>query len=175
MIYMSVKPEDQHDIFLRKDVVQLRLLITAVLVVLADQVSKYLVVMRMEVGDSIVLVRDFLHLTYVLNPGAAFGMLPYQTLFFVIITVFVIIFIVYYYRILSSDHRLLRLALALQLGGAIGNLIDRLRTGYVIDFIDFKIWPPVFNLADSAIVIGIGLFVIAYWQDDLFKGSQEVN
>jgi signal peptidase II len=154
---------------------ELRLLIITALIVIVDQVSKYLVVLLMEVGDSISLVRNFLHLTYVLNPGAAFGMLPYQTLFFVIITVVVIVFIVYYYRILSSDHRLLRLALALQLGGAVGNLIDRLRTGYVIDFIDFKVWPPVFNLADSAIVIGIGLFIIAYWRDDIFKTTQEVN
>jgi lipoprotein signal peptidase len=78
-------------------------------------------------------------------------MLPYQTLFFVIITAVVVVFIIFYYRTLTEDHFWLRLGLALQLGGAIGNLIDRLRGGYVIDFINFTVWPPVFNIADSAI------------------------
>ncbi|MFO7952765.1 MAG: signal peptidase II, partial [Bacillota bacterium] len=59
--------------------------------------------------------------------------------------------------------------LALQLGGALGNLIDRVIGGYVIDFLSFSIWPPVFNLADSAIVVGIGLFVIAFWRDFDFR------
>jgi signal peptidase II len=153
----------------------LRLFIIAALIIAADQFSKHLVVSLMQTGQSLALIENFLYITYVRNPGAAFGMLPYQTIFFVIITVVVVAFILYYYRILSSDHRLLRFALALQLGGAIGNLIDRVRTGYVVDFIDFKIWPPVFNIADSAIVIGIGLFIIAYWRDDLLKGSKEMS
>lgn len=153
----------------------LRLIIIAVLIIVADQLSKYFVTSLMQAGESIPLIENFLHLTFVRNPGAAFGMLPYQTIFFVIITVAVVLFIVYYYRLLSADHRLLRFSLALLLGGAIGNLIDRLRTGYVIDFIDFKIWPPVFNVADSAIVIGIGLFLIAYWRDESFKSSKEMS
>ncbi len=59
---------------------------------------------------------------------------------------------------------MLRFGLALQLGGALGNLIDRLRSSYVVDFIDFRIFPPVFNLADTAIVVGVGLFIIAFWR-----------
>jgi signal peptidase II len=153
----------------------LRLLLTALLIIIADQLSKHLITSLMQAGESIPLIEGFLHLTYVLNPGAAFGMLPYQTIFFVIITIVVVIFIVYYYRLLSADHRLLRFSLALLLGGALGNLVDRLRTGYVIDFIDFKIWPPVFNIADSAIVIGIGLFLIAYWWDESLKSSKEMS
>jgi signal peptidase II len=153
----------------------LRLLLTALLIIIADQLSKHFITSMLQAGESIPLIEGFLHLTFVRNPGAAFGMLPYQTIFFVIITVAVVLFIVYYYRLLSTDHRLLRFSLALLLGGAIGNLIDRLRTGYVVDFIDFKIWPPVFNIADSAIVIGIGLFLIAYWRDESMKSSKEMS
>ncbi len=153
----------------------MRLFIIAGLIVVIDQISKYLVSSLMQAGDSIALIESFLHITFVRNPGAAFGMLPYQTIFFVIITVFVVIFIIYYYRSLNSGHRMLRFALAMLLGGALGNLIDRLRSGYVIDFIDFKIWPPVFNLADSAIVIGIGLFLIAFWRDEALHSTKELN
>jgi len=149
----------------------LRLFITAAVVIIADQLSKYLVASLMEVGQSITVIRNFLSVTYVRNPGAAFGMLPYQTAFFIIITVVVVIFIIYYYRILAENHKWLRFGLALQLGGALGNLIDRIREGYVVDFIDFTIWPPVFNLADSAIVIGIGVFLIAFWRDFELKGE----
>jgi len=59
--------------------------------------------------------------------------------------------------------------LSLQLGGALGNLVDRISEGYVVDFINFTIWPPVFNIADSAIVIGIGIFLIAFWRNPEFK------
>jgi len=136
---------------------------------LADQLSKQLIVRTMEVGQSITVISNFLYITYVRNPGAAFGMLPYQTAFFVVITVLVGAFIIYYYRLLAEDHKWLRLGLSLQLGGALGNLVDRIIEGYVVDFINFTIWPPVFNIADSAIVIGIGIFLIAFWQDPDFK------
>lgn len=126
----------------------------------------------MQEGQSITLINNFLYITYVRNPGAAFGLFPYQTAFFIIITLVVAALILYYYRILSEDHRWLRFSLALQLGGALGNLIDRIRGGYVIDFINFTVWPPVFNLADSAIVIGIGIFLIAFWRDPLLRGER---
>jgi len=150
----------------------LRLFVVTAVVIIADQLSKYLVASLMEVGQSITVIRNFFSVTYVRNPGAAFGMLPYQTAFFVVITVVVVIFILYYYRILSENHKWLRFGLALQLGGALGNLLDRIREGYVIDFIDFTIWPPVFNLADSAIVIGIGIFLIAFWRDFELKDER---
>ena len=144
--------------------IKLHFLIISLVIVILDQLSKYLVAANMEIGQSIVIINNFLYITYVRNPGAAFGMLPYQTIFFIIITVIVVFLIVFYYRYLSGNHLWLRLALALQLGGAIGNLIDRIREGYVVDFINFTIFPPVFNLADSAIVIGIALFIIAFWR-----------
>ena len=143
----------------------MRLFVIAAVIIAIDQATKYMVTSLMELGESIPVVNNFLYITYVRNPGAAFGMLPYQTLFFVIITAVVVAFIIFYYRTLSEDHFWLRLGLALQLGGAIGNLIDRLRGGYVIDFINFTVWPPVFNIADSAIVVGIAIFIIAFWRD----------
>ncbi len=142
----------------------MRLFFIVAVVVGLDQVSKFLVVNMMETGQSIPVIRNFLYLTYVRNPGAAFGMFPYRTVFLIVIAVVVMLFIVYYYRTLPGGFGLLRIGLALQLGGALGNLIDRLRSSYVIDFIDFRIFPPVFNLADTAIVIGVGLFVIAFWR-----------
>jgi len=116
----------------------LRLLLTALLIIIADQLSKHFITSMLQAGESIPLIEGFLHLTFVRNPGAAFGMLPYQTIFFVIITVAVVLFIVYYYRLLSTDHRLLR-------------------------------------FSDSAIVIGIGLFLIAYWRDESMKSSKEMS
>jgi signal peptidase II len=150
----------------------LRLFITAAIVIIIDQISKHLISSLMQEGQSITLINNFLYITYVRNPGAAFGLFPYQTAFFIIITLVVAVLILYYYRILSEDHKWLRFSLALQLGGALGNLIDRIRGGYVIDFINFTVWPPVFNLADSAIVIGIGIFLIAFWRDPLLRGER---
>ncbi len=141
------------------------LLIIVCSIIIVDQVTKQLVSSTMELGQSITLINSFLYLTYVRNPGAAFGMFPYQTAFFITITLVVVTLILYYYRFLSDDHRWMRLGLALQLGGALGNLIDRITSAYVIDFINFTIWPPVFNLADAAIVTGIGIFLVAFWRD----------
>jgi len=104
-------------------------------------------------------LRDLVSLTYVTNTGAAFGLLPDHGLFFIAIAAIVVIAILVYHRHLP-DKALVKASLGLQLGGALGNLTDRLRYGYVIDFIDFKVW-PVFNLADSAIVIGVA--VLAYY------------
>lgn len=150
----------------------LHLLIIVAVVIIFDQLTKLAITTSMEIGQSITVINNFLYITYVRNPGAAFGLLPYQTLFFILITLVVAVLIIYYYRILSDNHKWLRYGLALQLGGALGNLIDRISGGYVVDFIDFKIWPPVFNLADSAIVIGIGIFLIAFWRDPQLRGER---
>ncbi|HPU01065.1 MAG: signal peptidase II [Firmicutes bacterium] len=133
-------------------------------IVAVDQLSKYLVALHMEVGQSIPLIKNVLAITYVRNPGAAFGLLPYRTIFFIVVTLLVMGMIIYYYRVLPAGYWLLRLGLALQLGGAIGNFIDRVRHSSVVDFIDVKFFPPVFNLADTAIVLGVVLFLFAFWR-----------
>ena len=104
--------------------------------------------------------------THTTNTGAAFGIFPNQGGFFVVIAIVVVVAIVLYYRNLPDGSWLVRIALGLQLGGAMGNLVDRLRFGYVTDFIDVGFW-PVFNVADSSIVIGVALIAYSLWQEDL--------
>lgn len=142
----------------------MRLFCIVAVVVLLDQLTKYLVASTMEVGQSFSLIEDFLAITYVRNPGAAFGVLPYRTAFLIIVTLIVAGLIVYFYHVLPASYTLLRLGMALQLGGALGNLIDRVRNVFVVDFIDLKFFPPVFNLADLFIVIGVIIFLFAFWR-----------
>ena len=135
----------------------------AALVVILDQVTKRLAEDRLREPRSVPVVDDVLRLTYVENRGAAFGLLQDQTTFFVFVGILVIGVIAASYRYLPRSGFLLHLALGLQLGGAIGNLIDRIRQGYVVDFVDFGYrsnWWPVFNVADSAIVVGVALLAL---------------
>ncbi|SDC48226.1 MULTISPECIES: signal peptidase II [unclassified Candidatus Frackibacter] len=135
-------------------------LITALLILVLDQVTKLTVVKHFYLGESLPIIDNIFHLTYVRNFGAAFGILNNQRLFFIITTSLVIIILLALYYKAKDAGLIIKIALGLGLGGAIGNLIDRVRLGYVIDFLDFRIW-PVFNIADSAIVVGVGIFF--YW------------
>ncbi|MDD2552992.1 MAG: signal peptidase II [Desulfotomaculaceae bacterium] len=125
-------------------------------VLLADQGAKAAVRLLMYQGESIPVLPSVFHLTYIMNPGAAFGILPNQNVLFIITAVLLIIGALAGYRKLPAGRNILRIGLALVLGGALGNLLDRLRFGKVVDFLDFRIW-PVFNLADTAIFIGVCL------------------
>lgn len=124
-----------------------------------DQGIKWLVMHYMAIDQSIPLIDNVFHLTYVRNPGAAFGMLPYKTAFFITVTVLVVGGIAWYYRKLPQGYSWLKAGLVLQVGGALGNLVDRVRFGHVIDYLDFRFW-PVFNIADIAIVTGVGLLFL---------------
>ena len=127
-------------------------------VVILDQFSKYIVVENMALGESIPIIEEVFHLTYILNPGAAFGMFAHNRLFFIAIAVIVIGIIIWARREILASPWEVKAGCGLFLGGAIGNLIDRARQGLVIDFFDFRIW-PVFNIADIAICIGVGLII----------------
>jgi len=137
----------------------LKFILLVAVVFFLDQGAKWLVMNKMELGQSIPLIDNVFHLTYVRNPGAAFGMLPYRTAFFVIVTVLVVGGILLYYRKIPPGKRWLKVGLALQTGGALGNLADRVRFEHVIDYFDFRVW-PVFNIADIAIVTGVGLLFL---------------
>ena len=126
-------------------------------VVILDQFSKYIVVENMALGESIPIIEEVFHLTYILNPGAAFGMFAHNRLFFIAIAIVVIGIIIWARREILASPWEVKPAGGLFLGGAIGNLIDRARQ-MVIDFFDFRIW-PVFNIADIAICIGVGLII----------------
>lgn len=135
-----------------------------------DQWTKWLVMTKMVEGESIPVINNIFYLTYVRNPGAAFGMLPYKTAFFVAATIIVLAVIIFFIRRLPKGKIWLKTALALQIGGAVGNLIDRVRFGHVIDFFDFRIW-PVFNVADIGIVIGVGILFIELVMKDKKSGE----
>ena len=128
-------------------------LLVLIATLMADQVTKGLVVLAMHPGQSVPSSGLF-RLTYVTNSGSAFGLFPNQTLFLILASFVGIGVLLIFYRTNPINSTLLRLSLGLQLGGAMGNLVDRVRLGYVVDFIDVGSW-PVFNLADSAIMVGL--------------------
>lgn len=129
----------------------------AALIFFVDQLSKDYIRQHMFPNQSVPVLPGIFHITYVRNPGAAFGLLAYRTGFFVMVTVLVVALILFFARLLPAGRWGLKVALGLQLGGSLGNLVDRLRTAHVVDFLDFRVW-PVFNLADVAIVIGALVF-----------------
>jgi signal peptidase II len=137
-------------------------------VVALDQATKALVVRSLDLHDYVTLVDGLLSLSHVRNRGAAFGLLsdwdlPYQSALLSVLSVVALVAIAVYFFRLPAAARLPRLALALVLGGAVGNLVDRIRLGYVVDFIHVywrqHQWPD-FNVADSAITIGVTLLVL---------------
>ena len=142
-----------------------------------DQATKLTIVATMRLYESIPVI-SFFNLTYVHNEGAAFSFLSdaggWQRWFFAGLATIISIIIAIWLTRLKKHEILLAMSLALILGGAIGNLIDRLAYGYVIDFLDFyyKTWHfPAFNVADSAITIGVGLMLL----ESFGVGSRSVN
>lgn len=149
----------------------MRFAIIVLFTLLVDQASKYLITSRMYHGESLAVFPPVFYITYVLNPGAAFGMLANQTTFFIVVSLLVIIGVSVGYRYLPRERVWTHVALGLVVGGALGNLIDRVRLGLVIDFLDFRVW-PVFNLADTAIVTGAVLLVLDVWRADKMEGRR---
>ena len=132
-------------------------LLLAPAVFAVDQLTKLFVRNNFELGESWPAT-GFLRLTYGTNTGTAFGLFPNQTLVLILASIVAIGFLVYFYRAHALNQPLLRTAIGMQLGGALGNLVDRLRTGAVVDFIDVGPW-PIFNIADSCIVVGMIVLV----------------
>jgi len=143
----------------------LRLTFIVLVTLLLDQFSKYIITSRMLQGESIPVFPPVFYITYILNPGAAFGILANRTTFFIVLSLLVIVGVLVFHRYLPKERTLMCLASGLVVGGALGNLIDRVRLGRVIDFLDFRVW-PIFNLADSAIVIGVLLLIIDLWRNE---------
>lgn len=142
-------------------------IIGAAVIVVLDQITKAAIVQRFSLHESYPLIDGFFNLVYVMNRGAAFGFLAnmsetFRYIFFTGITVAVIGLIIYYIVKSESQSTLIILSLTLIFGGAVGNLIDRIRFGAVVDFLDVYIraahW-PAFNVADSAITVGAALMI----------------
>lgn len=138
---------------------------TAVFICLLDQAVKWLVQTSMVLGESVPIFPHIFHLTYIINPGAAFGILADQQRFFLgIVGVLLVVFFMLRSRI-PSRPVYFPVAVGMLLGGALGNAIDRVRIQGVVDFFDFRIW-PIFNVADVAICLGVGLIAFYYWRRD---------
>ena len=141
-----------------------------------DQLTKWLAVKFLSVVDTVALFEDVLHLTYVENRGAAFGMLDDHRWVFMIVSTVAIVGIIFYMWKFCRDSKLLCLGLSLIVGGGIGNMIDRIFLGYVIDFLDFcafpNLWMWVFNVADAFVCVGAAIVVLSLLID-IVKDSKK--
>lgn len=139
--------------------------LAALVVIGLDRLTKNLVIGAMAPGESIPVIEGIFHITYVRNPGGAFGLLPQGQALFLLAALTVFFALIGYWVFRRPQGRLVALGLGLVLGGTAGNLIDRLFYGKVIDWLDFQIW-PVFNVADSALVVGIAVLTLTMWRTE---------
>lgn len=154
-----------------KQLVAIFFLLSA-LVVGLDQWVKYWTVTNLGLGETQDMIEHFFSLTYVQNTGAAWSILEGETTFFTIVTViavFVVTYLIIHYR---NDSKFLTFGLALVLAGAVGNFIDRIRLGYVVDMVQLDfIQFPIFNVADASLVIGVILIFVYTIFEDRLKGK----
>lgn len=146
----------------------------AFIVLVIDQFTKWLVVQNMEIRESIPVIEGFFYLTSHRNAGAAFGILQGQMWLFYIATIIVVGVVVYYIQVYGRENRLFGISLGLVLGGAIGNFIDRVLFGEVVDFLDVYIFNynyPIFNVADSALVVGVIMLIIHVIKEEKEQGK----
>ena len=141
----------------------MRILFVSSILVLTDQLSKFVVRKTMHLGDSILVIPEFFHLTYVTNDGMAFGInFPFGIYIFSTISIILTIFLFWYLWTIKDQGIIIRTGVGLIIAGAIGNLIDRVFLGEVVDFLHFMIgnydW-YVFNLADSYVTVGMGFIL----------------
>lgn len=150
--------------------------VSAVLLLGADQLTKYLISTRFELRESRVFLKGFIDLTYIHNRGGAWGLLYGKTYILIPITVIVMAVCIILYKKYGKKNKLLFWAIMLVLSGGIGNMIDRVfRDGNVIDFLHFEFFPsfPVFNVADCAIVVGAGLLILYFLIDSVKESKQK--
>ena len=134
------------------------------LVALLDQLTKYLVMRNLPISNHETIIPGLFNISHVRNTGAAWGMMEGFNTGLVVLSVVMLIVIIAFRRHLVADGRLYRVVVGLMIGGIVGNLIDRVRLGFVVDFLDFY-WKghhfPSFNVADSAICTGVGLYILS--------------
>ena len=150
------------------------ILIVFLISLILDQLTKYLIQTKMVLHQSITISENFFHITYILNKGAAFGILSdrsesFRTPFFIVISILAIAGLIYFFIAYAKNSILNQLAITLILSGAVGNLIDRFALGVVRDFIDlhwYDIHWPAFNIADTSISIGTGLLILGLYREE---------
>lgn len=144
-----------------------KIILIAVISVILDQIIKYLIISKYTLYKKNPVIEGFFNITYVQNRGAAWGILNNNIILLVVITVLALGFICSFIFKESNIKKLDIVLYGMLLGGIIGNFIDRIFRGYVIDFLDFIIFGydfPVFNIADMLIVISVGIMIITYWR-----------
>lgn len=147
--------------------------LTIIGVWIIDRVFKVLIQTNFIPGETMVVIPKVFHLTFVLNPGAAFGLMAGQTWIFIVTALVVIGGVIYGQFRIPRSERLMRLAIGMIGGGALGNLYDRLAIGRVVDYLDFQIWPYVFNFADSMIVLSVGLLMLLIYREEKAQGEAD--
>ncbi|MGH2471753.1 MAG: signal peptidase II [Candidatus Limnocylindria bacterium] len=141
----------------------------AVVIFVLDRVTKAWITENIPLNTVRPVIGEYVRLVHAQNTGAAFGLLPERTTLLSVLSVIAVVAIVYYYRQIASSSWLVSATLGMQLGGAFGNLLDRITQGYVVDFVDIgvgdiRFW--AFNVADSSIVVGIILVTAALWYEE---------
>lgn len=145
------------------------IIILSIIFIIIDQLFKIIVVNNLTNNKSIEVIKSFFYLTYTNNKGAAFSILTGRRILLILVALIVIGVLIYYVRKNKIEGKVNKIALSLVIGGSIGNLIDRILRGAVIDFIDIKIFGynfPIFNLADTFIVIGVFLLIIEMFRKE---------
>ena len=150
-----------------------------VCVTITDQLTKFLIIRRFEPGDSLTILPGFFDLRYVRNTGAAWGMLGGFNNWLIVFSLVVLVCLIVFRRYLLQDNLAHKVTMALMLAGITGNVLDRLRYGYVVDFLHFH-WHshsfPTFNVADAAICIGVAIYIISsYWINSRTARSETFN
>ena len=143
-----------------------------------DQLTKLLVLKFIELYESIPLIENVLHITYIQNKGAAFGMLSENRWVFMVLSSVAIVGIGVYLFRFCRERMLLQMGLALILGGGVGNMIDRFAYGYVVDMIDFcpfDFWVWIFNVADACVCVGAGIVLLSLALDIIGEIKQKKN
>ena len=152
------------------------LLVISSLIILLDQIVKLLITHNLVVGESIKIINNFFYITYVNNSGAAWSILTGNRILLIVITLLVL-FIIYKYLIKNKKlQKIEQIIYGLLVGGVIGNLIDRVVRGYVIDYLDFYIFNydyPIFNIADAAIVIAVILLIYLIIKGDKYDSRRK--
>jgi signal peptidase II len=148
-----------------------------IFIIFADQLTKWLCVALLEGTQSVYLIPDVLRLTYVENRGAAFGMLDEHRWVFLVLSTVAIIGLFIFLAKKPPESRLAWAGFTLVIGGGVGNMIDRVMLGYVIDFIDFcafpNLWKWVFNIADACVCVGVGILMLWLILDMVKEYKQE--
>ncbi|AVL78487.1 MULTISPECIES: signal peptidase II [Staphylococcus] len=151
----------------RQYYIGISIFITIVILIL-DQITKFIITKTMQIGDSFEVIPNFLSITSHRNNGAAWGILSGKMAFFYIITVIILIILIVFFIKEAKHNLLMQIAISLLFAGALGNFIDRVLNGEVVDFVDTYIFSynfPIFNVADSSLTIGVVLVIIALLRD----------